>query len=109
MSPRYKKPRFCKCPFRKLRGQVFKPTGVPLTELELITVYRDELEAMCLCDIDNLTQEETGAKMGISRGTVQRLLEEGRRKVLTSIIKKQALVFQKEGNVSAKKKKCCKI
>lgn len=105
MSPRYKKPRFCKCPFKKLRGQVFKPAGIPLTQLKLITIYRDELEAMCLCDVDNLTQKDAGVKMGISRGTVQRLLAEGRSKMLKGIIKKQALVFEKEVNLSVKKKK----
>lgn len=103
MSPRYKKPRNCKCPFKKLKGEVFKPARIPLSELSLITLYRDELEAMRLCDLDNLTQAQAGIKMGISRGTIQRLLAEGRNKVLTALIGKKAIIFQKEQNVTGYK------
>ncbi|MFA5355085.1 MAG: DUF134 domain-containing protein, partial [Thermodesulfovibrionales bacterium] len=69
MSPRHKKHRHCACP---VKGSVYKPTGIPLTGLETITLQRDELEALKLCDMDGLTQEEAGKRMGVSRGTVQR-------------------------------------
>jgi len=39
-----------------------------------------ELEAMRLVDLEGLSQEEAGAKMGVSRGTIWRLLQEARRK-----------------------------
>jgi uncharacterized protein len=57
MSPRYKKPRACGC---KLMGKAYKPTGIPMAEIEKITLYSDELEAFKLCDMDDLTQEEAG-------------------------------------------------
>ena len=38
----------------------FKPTGIPLTDIEKITLYNDELETLKLCDLDGLTQEEAG-------------------------------------------------
>ena len=76
MSPRPKKPRHCKCSFK---GKAFKPTGIPMSEVEQIPLSRDELEAMKLCDLDDLTQEEAGAKMGVSRGTVQRILSAARK------------------------------
>jgi len=98
MSPRYKKPRKCSCPFKKLKGHIFKPAGIPMTELQQITLYRDELEAMKLCDLKNMTQEEAGKKMGISRGTVQRLLSIARKKVIQSITECKALTFDKEKN-----------
>lgn len=91
MSPRYKKPRFCGC---KLKGRAFKPTGIPMPELERITIYRDELEALKLCDADDLTQEEAGEKMGISRGTVQRILASARKKAATALSGCKALVFE---------------
>jgi predicted DNA-binding protein (UPF0251 family) len=92
MSPRYKKPRFCGCPFR---GRAFKPTGIPMSEIGRITLYRDELEALRLCDYDGLTQQEAGKKMGISRGTVQRILSSARKKVAMALSECKAIVFEK--------------
>jgi len=65
MSPRCKKPRACGC---KLLGKAYKPTGIPMSEIERILLYQDEFEALKLCDMDDLTQEEAGERMGISRG-----------------------------------------
>jgi predicted DNA-binding protein (UPF0251 family) len=92
MSPRYKKPRICSCP---AKGKAFKPTGIPLTELEKIVLYTDELEALKLCDLDGLTQEEAGLKMDISRGTVQRILSSARRKTALALSGCKALVLEK--------------
>jgi uncharacterized protein len=92
MSPRYKKPRACGC---KLMGKAFKPTGIPMTELDQITLFHDELEAFKLCDMDGLTQEEAGKKMGVSRGTVQRLLSSARKKAANALAECKALVFEK--------------
>ena len=92
MSPRNKKQRNCKCP---VKGKAYKPVGIPLRELERITLYRDEIEALKLCDADGLTQEEAGVKMGISRGTVQRILSAGRRKVAYALSECKALVLEK--------------
>jgi predicted DNA-binding protein (UPF0251 family) len=92
MSPRYKKPRTCGCRFK---GKAFKPTGIPLSELEIIILYTDELEALKLCDHDGLTQEEAGFKMGISRGTVQRLLSSARGKVAAALSECKAVVLEK--------------
>jgi predicted DNA-binding protein (UPF0251 family) len=90
MSPPCKKPRACECP---LKGKAYKPVGIPLRNLERITIYRDELEALKLCDLDGLTQEEAGLKMGVSRGTVQRILSSGRRKVASALAGCKALVL----------------
>ena len=91
MSPRQKKPRRCKCSFK---GKAFKPTGVSMSEVEQISLLRDELEAMKLCDLDGLTQEEAGAKMGVSRGTVQRILSVARKKVVTALARGKAIVYE---------------
>jgi len=91
MSPRYKKPRTCGCRFK---GKAFKPTGIPLTELEKIVLFVDELEAFKLCDHDGLTQEEAGVKMGISRGTVQRLLSSARGKVADALSECKAILLE---------------
>jgi hypothetical protein len=44
-----------------------------------------ELEAMRLVDLEGLSQEEAGARMGVSRGTIWRLLQEARRKTTTAL------------------------
>lgn len=91
MSPRYKKPRHCECRFR---GKAFKPTGMPMSEVERVSLSRDELEALKLCDLDDLTQEEAGARMGVSRGTVQRILSEARKKAAMALTQGKAIVFE---------------
>lgn len=91
MSPRCKKPRQCSCPFRGNADEVYKPAGTPLKDLERISLNHDEMEAMYLCDSENLTQEEAGNRMGVSRGTVQRLLSEARRKIIEAIVLGKAL------------------
>ncbi|WP_457576833.1 DUF134 domain-containing protein [Desulfomarina sp.] len=93
MSPRPKKLRRCR---GKFCGLAFKPAGTPLTELEQIPLHRDELEALRLCDGKGLTQEETGRSMGVSRGTVQRIITAARKKTARALTEGAALVFVDE-------------
>ncbi len=72
----------------------FKPTRTPMHKLRKIEMLRDELETLKLCDLEGLTQEQAGLRMGISRGTVQRILTAARRKVAEALIEGAALVFQ---------------
>jgi predicted DNA-binding protein (UPF0251 family) len=92
MSPRPKKERICNCGFI---GGAFKPTGIPMTKLEKVTIMSDEIEALKLCDMDGLTQKEAGERMGVSRGTVQRILTSARKKVVTALSGYKALVIEK--------------
>jgi len=94
MSPRLKKPRHYNCPYRGDAEQVYKPAGTPLRDLEQIIVFRDEIEAMFLCDSENLSQEEAGKRMGVSRGTVQRLLAQARRKTIEGVVLGKALMVE---------------
>ncbi|HIP39706.1 MAG TPA: DUF134 domain-containing protein [Desulfocapsa sulfexigens] len=90
MSPRPKKLRKCE---GKFCGRAFKPTGTPLTKLEQIELFRDEMEALRLCDRDGLTQEEAGQKMGVSRGTIQRIITLARRKTAKALSEGKAIIF----------------
>ncbi len=92
--PRPKKVRHCEAKFCK---NAFKPTGTPLKELRQIPLQRDELEVLRLCDKEGLFQEEAGKRMGISRGTVQRILTSARRKVAEALVEGAALVFEDSG------------
>jgi uncharacterized protein len=90
MSPRPKKIRKCETSFI---GHAYKPTGTPLSELKQIELHRDELEALRLCDGDGLTQEEAGVRMGVSRGTIQRILTVARKKTARSLAEGYAIIF----------------
>lgn len=79
---------------RRFAGdRVFKPRSIPMRELEAVRLELSELEAMRLCDVDGHDQAAAGTRMGVSRGTVQRLLQSGRAKLVNAIIQNQALVI----------------
>jgi predicted DNA-binding protein (UPF0251 family) len=94
MSPRLKKPRYYNCPYRGDSERLYKPAGIPLREMEHITIGRDEMEAMFLCDAENMSQEAAGEMMGVSRGTVQRLLTKGRKKTIEALVLGKALAIE---------------
>lgn len=96
MSPRKKKQRHCSCPMRQHLEMVFKPAGIPLKDLAVAILGRDELEALYLCDSRNFNQEKAGELMGVSRGTVQRLLAQGRKKVVEALVEGRALAMEAE-------------
>lgn len=98
------KPRQCSCPHRASFEAIYKPAGIPLGQLECITLFRDELETLHLCDGLGKTQEEAGACMGVSRGTVQRLLSAGRRKVAEALVKQAALAVSGREKAAAEVK-----
>lgn len=91
--PRCKKHRHC----RMLEGEkIFKPRSTPLAELELAEISLDEFEAVRLCDHDQLSQIEAAARMDVSRGTVQRLLEAGRFKIADALLHDKAIQINKQ-------------
>ncbi len=65
-----------------------------MPEMESIIIFRDELETLKLCDLDDLTQEEAGQRLGVSRGTVQRILSSARKKVARALSECKALVLE---------------
>jgi len=88
MSPRRRGHRFCQ-PYDGV--SFYKPAGVPMAGLEITDLGEDELEAMRLCDLEDLEQEEAAKRMNISRGTVQRLLYSGRKKIIDAFITTKAI------------------
>lgn len=90
--PRPHKKRFC----RRFSGdRVHKPRSIPMKDLELVRLELSELEAMRLCDVERLDQEEAGRRMGVSRGTIFRLLKSGRAKLVAAVLDSKAILIRR--------------
>jgi uncharacterized protein len=72
---------------------VYKPAGIPVRELQEITLQLDELEAMRLADVEQMYQVEAACRMKISRSTYARLLKAGRSKVTEALCTGKALAI----------------
>jgi predicted DNA-binding protein (UPF0251 family) len=65
---------------------MFKPRGIPMSDLAIVTLTNDEFEALRLADLLGHSQEEGAAKMNVSRATFGRIVERARRTVADAII-----------------------
>jgi len=70
---------------------VVPPELVDKVSREPIFLFYDELQAIKLVDHENLTQEQAGIRMQVSRGTIWRLVQSGRTKILSSILEGRPL------------------
>lgn len=61
-----------------------------------IFLHYDEFEALRLVDLEDLSQEEAGEKMGVSRGTIWRLINEGHKKVVQALTEGRELFIVPE-------------
>jgi predicted DNA-binding protein (UPF0251 family) len=70
----------------------------PETNSEPILIEPAEVEALRLVDVEGLSQEAAGRGMGISRGTVWRLLQSARRKVSRALIEGRQLAVSTQAS-----------
>lgn len=97
-----KKKRQC----RYINNEIFfKPTEIPLSELDVIKIELDEFESLRLCDYEGKNQIEAGEMMNVSRGTIQRLLESGRKKVIEALLYEKALYIKNDDDYFKKIRK----
>jgi predicted DNA-binding protein (UPF0251 family)/predicted Fe-Mo cluster-binding NifX family protein len=75
----------------ELPATLFKPAGIPARELEVSTLTVDQVEALRLADLEGLYQEAAARRMGVSRQTFGRIVEEARRRVADAILNGKAL------------------
>ena len=66
----------------------------PEGSFEYVEIFPPELEALKLVDYEGLTQEEAGKKMNTSRGTVWRLLESGRKKIVDALLNGKRIIVR---------------
>jgi predicted DNA-binding protein (UPF0251 family) len=74
----------------------FKPRGVPLRSLQIVRLSHEELEAMRLKNIENLSQLDCAERMHTSQSTVQRLLASGYEKVTKAIVEGRAIEVEEK-------------
>ncbi len=87
------RPRKLRCCRRYDADRVYKPQGIPLGDLATTVLTLDQFEALRLCDAEGLEQEAAGERLGVSRGTVQRLLYTARKQLIEAILNNQAVVI----------------
>lgn len=88
------RPKKCRCVVGSPNAVYFKPRGIPITELDEVTLSPDEFEAINLADHQGLYHEEAAKKMGVSRPTFGRILGSARRKVAEAIVEGKALQIE---------------
>lgn len=77
--------------------RAFHPTGRPCDAAarapEQVVLALEELEALRLSDMEGLYHEAAAQRMGVSRATFGRVLQEGRAKVATALVRGMALTI----------------
>ena len=74
----------------------FKPCGVRGSSLEKMILDEDEMEAIRLSDFEGLYQQECADKMGISRTTFSRIIENSHKKISDALLNGKAIVMNIE-------------
>ncbi len=71
----------------------FKPNGQICPQMTTILSV-EELEALRLVDLEDLTQEEAAALMGVSRKTLWNDLQRARKKVVNALVNGHTICIQ---------------
>jgi len=74
----------------------FKPRGVPMKELQVVSLTAEETESLRLKNMENLDQEQAAKQMKTSQSTFQRILNSAYKKISQAIIKGQAIEIIKD-------------
>ncbi len=74
----------------------YKPQGVPLRFLEVVTITHEEWESLRLKHSEGLDQIESAKKMNTSQSTLQRILASAQKKLGKAIVKGYAIKISKE-------------
>ncbi len=69
----------------------FKPQGIPLRLLSQVVLTVDELEALRLADLEEMSQEEAAQRMKISRPTFGRIVAQARKKMADALVNGKAI------------------
>ena len=100
---------------RGRRGRFPKPVTIPTpprvdqfipqpkASVPAISIEPAEMEALRLVDLEGLSQEQAGKEMGVSRGTIWRLVQSARRKIAQALTEGAILQVTNEAYNPAEK------
>ena len=80
----------------------FKPRGIPVYELEEVTLNDDEVESLRLADLLTFSHQEAAEEMKISRATFGRIVESARKKIADAILNGKAVRINKFTQIQEK-------
>ncbi len=72
---------------------LFKPIAIPMHDLEIIYISKEELTALFYADYKQLKQQEAAEKMGISQSSFSRELTSAHKKIAVAFSCNKALQF----------------
>ena len=75
----------------KPRVNYFKPQGVPMRNLGVVELSQEEVEALRLKNIENLSQIECSESMKTSQSTFQRILSSAYKKISLALTQGKAI------------------
>ena len=85
------RPSKCRCICSMPQVTEFLPQGSPASGGDPVVLQVDEFEVIRLLDYKGFTQEQCAVRMYISRTTVTRMYEEGRRKLAKILVEGRPL------------------
>ncbi len=84
-------PRNSKC--RRVCAEPVHHIFVPERSSGQVTLTVEELEAMRLCDLEGLDQDEAAKRMDVSRGTLQRILYSARKCTVQALVEGKEIII----------------
>ena len=90
------RPKKCRCVNCTPNTSYFKPRGIPVFQLEEVSLSLDELEAIRLADYEGCYHEDAATRMKVSRATFGRILSKARNKVAEAIVDGKALRIESD-------------
>ncbi|HOX28787.1 MAG TPA: DUF134 domain-containing protein [bacterium] len=88
------RPRKCRYIETVPAGRCFKPCRSAGAAKNTVKIFLDEIEAIRLGDLEGLSQEEAAVKMGISRSTFARIINEAHAKIADAIVYSKPIVTE---------------
>ena len=76
------------------RSRCFKPQGIPMAELEGLTLTVDEFESVRLADLEGLYQDQAAEEMNVSRQTFGRIIESAHKKIAEALVQVKSLTIE---------------
>ncbi len=76
----------------------FKPAGIRVRDLQMVSLDLEEVEALRLKNIKNLDQNKCAKEMNISQSTFQRILSSAYKKISQAIINGWAIEIKQDTN-----------